>query len=82
MKLRNYSEYATLSGGQAIELAASKADNPLQYEFTLPLLHYKNCNFSFSGLKTQLLLHVIKEEKQNGIAINVNIFVILNISIL
>lgn len=66
MKLRNYPEFSTLSGGQAIELAASKADNPLQYEFTMPLLQYKNCNFSFSGIKTQLLLHLLKEEKEKG----------------
>lgn len=45
MKLKNLTEYSQLNGGQAIELAASKADNPLQYKFTIPLLQYKNCNF-------------------------------------
>lgn len=66
MKLKNHPEYSILSGGQAIELAASKADNPLQYNFTQPLLHYKNCNFSFSGIKAQLIRHIIKEEREKG----------------
>lgn len=70
MKLRNNPEYSTLSGGQAIELAASRADNPDQYKFTVPLLHYKNCNFSFSGIKAQLIRHVISEEKEQGIVKN------------
>lgn len=67
MKLRNHPEYSTLSGGQAIELAASKADNLDQYKFKVPLLQYKNCNFSFSGVKAQLIRHVVKEEKEKGI---------------
>lgn len=67
MKLRNLPEYSALSGGQAIELAASKADNPLQYDLTMPLLHYKNCNFSFSGIKNQVMRQLIKEEKAEGI---------------
>lgn len=65
MKLRNLSEFSTLSGGQAIELAASKADNPLQYKFTTPMLQHKNCNFSMAGLKNQLLRHLIEEERKH-----------------
>lgn len=66
MKLKNLPEYETLSGGRAIELAASRATNPLQYNFTIPLLHRKDCNFSMAGLKTQLLRHVIKDEQNLG----------------
>lgn len=66
MKLKNLPEYSTLSGGQAIEMAASRATNPSQYEFTIPLAHRKDCNFSFAGLKTQLLRHVIKDEEVLG----------------
>ncbi|CAG9863910.1 unnamed protein product [Phyllotreta striolata] len=62
MKLKNLPEYSKLSGGQAVELAARKADNPLAYKFTIPLQQYKNCNFSFSGIKNQLLLHLQREE--------------------
>ncbi|XP_056648288.1 tRNA N6-adenosine threonylcarbamoyltransferase, mitochondrial [Diorhabda sublineata] len=67
MKLKNLPEYSTLSGGQAVELAASKADNPLAYKFTIPLLMYKNCNFSFSGIKNQLQYQLQKEEKQKDV---------------
>ncbi|KAG5891072.1 hypothetical protein JTB14_005708 [Gonioctena quinquepunctata] len=67
MKLKNLPEYSQLSGGQAIELAASKADNPLMFKFTIPLLQYKNCNFSFSGMKNQLQLQLIEEEKEKNI---------------
>uniref|UniRef100_A0A6P7GM43 N(6)-L-threonylcarbamoyladenine synthase n=1 Tax=Diabrotica virgifera virgifera TaxID=50390 RepID=A0A6P7GM43_DIAVI len=67
MKLKNIPTYSTLSGGQAIELAATHADNPLAYKFTIPLLMYKNCNFSFSGIKNQLLLQLQREEKEKEV---------------
>nr|CAH7768206.1 unnamed protein product [Callosobruchus chinensis] len=67
MKLRNLPEYSCLSGGQALELASQKADNPLQYNFTTPLLQYKNCNFSFAGLKNQLQRHLVDEERQEDV---------------
>lgn len=67
MKLKNLPEYATLSGGQAMELAASKADDPLQYKFKPPMLQYKDCTFSFAGLKNVCLRHIIGEEKAKGI---------------
>ncbi|CAH1993904.1 unnamed protein product [Acanthoscelides obtectus] len=67
MKLKNLPDYSTLSGGQAFELAAQKADNPLQYSFTTPLLQYKNCNFSFAGLKNQLQRQLIREEREKDI---------------
>ncbi|VEN56740.1 unnamed protein product [Callosobruchus maculatus] len=67
MKLKNLPEYSCLSGGQAFELASQKADNPLQYKFSVPLLQYKNCNFSFAGLKNQLQRHLVDEERQKGV---------------
>nr|CAI5837215.1 unnamed protein product [Callosobruchus analis] len=67
MKLKNLPEYSCLSGGQAFELASQKADNPLQYKFGVPLLQYKNCNFSFAGLKNQLYRHLINEERLKGV---------------
>ncbi|CAG9768547.1 unnamed protein product [Ceutorhynchus assimilis] len=62
MKLKNLPEYATLSGGQAIELAASKATNPLQFEFKPPMSAYKDCTFSFAGIKNICTRYIIKEE--------------------
>ncbi|XP_063901393.1 tRNA N6-adenosine threonylcarbamoyltransferase, mitochondrial-like [Zophobas morio] len=67
MKLRNIAEYSQLSGGQAIELAASKASDVLQFKFTTPLLQYKNCNFSMAGLKTQVQRHILTEEKKHDV---------------
>lgn len=63
LKLKNIPEYSTLSGGQAMELAASKADNPLEYNFNPPMLHYKDCTFSFAGIKNVCLRHILQEEK-------------------
>lgn len=66
MKLRNLPEYSQLSGGQAIELAASKADNPLQFPFTPPMLQYKDCRFSFAGVKNVCKFHIETEERSKG----------------
>ncbi|XP_060518694.1 tRNA N6-adenosine threonylcarbamoyltransferase, mitochondrial isoform X2 [Cylas formicarius] len=62
LKLKNLPQYSTLSGGAAIEIAASRADDPLQYNFKEPMSQYKDCNFSMAGIKTQFVRHVEKEE--------------------
>ncbi|XP_049865938.1 tRNA N6-adenosine threonylcarbamoyltransferase, mitochondrial-like [Pectinophora gossypiella] len=67
MKLRNVPEYSTVSGGQAIEMAASKATNPHTFKLPLQLAEYKDCNFSFNGLKTAVLLQLHKKEKEHQI---------------
>lgn len=67
MKLRNIPEYSKISGGKAIELAASKATNPHMFKLPLPLVEYKDCNFSFNGLKTSVLLQLYRKEKQHEI---------------
>ncbi|XP_066254787.1 tRNA N6-adenosine threonylcarbamoyltransferase, mitochondrial [Euwallacea similis] len=68
MKLKNLPEYAALSGGQAIELAASKANNPLQFKFSPPMQSYKDCTFSFAGVKNVCLQHILREEKTRDLA--------------
>ncbi|GJQ70306.1 hypothetical protein Trydic_g22744 [Trypoxylus dichotomus] len=68
MKLKNIPEFSQLSGGQAIELAASKSTDPLKFKFTIPLVQYRDCNFSLAGAKTQLMCHLLKEEKAHNIA--------------
>ncbi|GBP90627.1 Probable tRNA N6-adenosine threonylcarbamoyltransferase, mitochondrial [Eumeta japonica] len=67
MKLRNISEYAQLSGGKAIETAAAKAKNPYTFQFPLPLVRNRDCNFSFSGLKDAVIYYLIQKEKEHGI---------------
>lgn len=70
MKLRNIPEYRNLSGGQAIELAASRADKLKDYYFPLPLARQRDCQFSFSGLKNTANRHIYREEKENDTAID------------
>ncbi|KAJ0179936.1 hypothetical protein K1T71_004527 [Dendrolimus kikuchii] len=67
MKLRNVPEYSKLCGGQAIELAASKATNAQNFKLPLPLAEYRDCNFSFNGLKTSVLLQLHRKEKEHNI---------------
>ena len=40
-------------GGPQIEKCASRG-NPNKYQFPMPLIHEKNCDFSFSGLKSSV----------------------------
>jgi len=40
-------------GGPQIEKCANNG-NPDKYQFPMPLIHEKNCNFSFSGLKSSV----------------------------
>ncbi|CAB3243062.1 unnamed protein product [Arctia plantaginis] len=68
MKLKNMSEYSKICGGRAVELAALQATNPEVFEFPLPLLKYRDCNFSFSGLKDSLVRKLIKKEMEHQIA--------------
>lgn len=57
-----------MCGGQLIEVAASRADNMLEFEFKIPMANHKDCNFSLGGLKTKAFRHIIKEEKKNGMS--------------
>lgn len=65
LKLRNIPECAVMSGGQAIEHLAAKGD-PHVFEFPTPMWKYKDCTFSFSGLKNSLLKLIQRLEKEYG----------------
>ncbi|EAT44058.1 AAEL004571-PA [Aedes aegypti] len=64
LKLRNLPEYAWLSGGRSIEQAAMSSDNPRKYDFPLPLSHYRDCQFSFAGLKNTATRHILQQERE------------------
>ncbi|MEO1018867.1 MAG: tRNA (adenosine(37)-N6)-threonylcarbamoyltransferase complex transferase subunit TsaD, partial [Pseudomonadota bacterium] len=49
-------------GGPAVEVAAREGSQT-SYSLPRPLLGSHNCNFSFSGLKTAVRLHVLKEPR-------------------
>eukprot|EP01112_Ceratiomyxa_fruticulosa_P019792 TRINITY_DN6565_c0_g1_i1.p1 TRINITY_DN6565_c0_g1~~TRINITY_DN6565_c0_g1_i1.p1 ORF type:complete len:457 (-),score=75.64 TRINITY_DN6565_c0_g1_i1:414-1784(-) len=61
----NAVEKVWMSGGEAIEMLSTTGD-PSVYPLTTPLLRIRNCEFSFSGLKTAMLKHIgiIRETKQ------------------
>uniref|UniRef100_A0A336MN16 N(6)-L-threonylcarbamoyladenine synthase n=1 Tax=Culicoides sonorensis TaxID=179676 RepID=A0A336MN16_CULSO len=67
LKLRNLPEFRNLSGGEAIELAASRADKSKEYQFPLPLAKQRDCQFSFSGLKNTANRYIHREEVDNDI---------------
>ncbi|XP_065163913.1 tRNA N6-adenosine threonylcarbamoyltransferase, mitochondrial [Atheta coriaria] len=68
MKLRNLPEFSSMSGGQAMEVSASRATDPLQHRMSAPMLQYKDCNFSFAGLKNVVQRKIMKEEKEFDLA--------------
>lgn len=67
MKLRNIAEYSQMCGGRAVEMAASKATNPHIFQLPLPLADYRDCNFSFNGLKTSVMYQLFRKEKEHAI---------------
>ncbi|XP_014203956.1 probable tRNA N6-adenosine threonylcarbamoyltransferase, mitochondrial [Copidosoma floridanum] len=67
LKMEKIPEYAKVSGGRAIEMAAMKADKPENFEFPTLMSHYRNCKFSFSGVKNKARMHIISEEKKHHI---------------
>lgn len=61
MRLQNLDEYRGMNGGQAIELAASKSQNPDRFDISrFPLAKEKNCQFSFSGIKSTAIYKIKK----------------------
>ncbi|XP_047985986.1 probable tRNA N6-adenosine threonylcarbamoyltransferase, mitochondrial [Leguminivora glycinivorella] len=67
MKLRNIAEYSKICGGQAIELAASKATNPHVFKLPLARAEYRDCNFNFNGLKTSVIYQLHRKEQDHNI---------------
>lgn len=51
-QLHNMPEFRNMNGGRAIEVLASRATNPDRFEFPSPMTKYRNCKFSFGGLRT------------------------------
>lgn len=68
LKLRNLTEFQHLSGGAAIEKATYLAENVQSFEYPLPLSRYRDCQFSYSGLKNTARRHLIDMEKKHDLA--------------
>lgn len=68
LKLRNLVEFQNLSGGAAIEKATYMSNNAQKFEYPLPLSRYRDCQFSYSGLKNTARRHLLDMEKRFEIA--------------
>lgn len=53
-----------MSGGEAIENAASKATDPNKFFFEPPMTKERNCQFSFSSFWTTAVMYANKQEKE------------------
>lgn len=51
-----------MSGGQAIESAASKASDPTKFVFDPVLTTKRDCQFSFAGIVNRSFRHIDKEK--------------------
>ncbi|XP_071579471.1 tRNA N6-adenosine threonylcarbamoyltransferase, mitochondrial isoform X1 [Temnothorax nylanderi] len=68
LKLANIPEFSHMSGGQAIESAASKASDPTKFVFEPVLTRKRDCQFSFAGIANKSFRYVDKEEKNFDVA--------------
>ncbi|XP_039280499.1 probable tRNA N6-adenosine threonylcarbamoyltransferase, mitochondrial isoform X2 [Nilaparvata lugens] len=66
LKLRFVPEFSKCSGGESIERAARKGYPVVDY-IVPPMLSYRDCNFSFSGMKQRATQHILKMEGKHDI---------------
>lgn len=58
LQLKNLPHLAHMHGGAAIEMAAKNAKNPNRFKFCEPMMKFRNCQFSFSGLQVAAIQFV------------------------
>ncbi|KYQ92405.1 O-sialoglycoprotein endopeptidase [Tieghemostelium lacteum] len=63
-----HQHYYNIHGGEAIEILARRAspDANERFKFSIPMKESKNCDFSFSGLKSSLKRYVDQLKSQSG----------------
>lgn len=66
LKLHNLPEYKNMSGGAAIEMAATGVVVDRTYNFPLPLAARRDCQFSFAGLKNSAQRAIKNDELELG----------------
>lgn len=64
LQLKNLKEFRNICGGQAIEMAAMRGD-PRAIDLGTFMTNYKDCNFSYSGIKNVIRTHILKSEKKH-----------------
>lgn len=60
-------EFRNCCGGNAIEKAALKGD-PRAIDLGSFMTNYKDCDFSYSGLKNAINTQILKLEKKHGMS--------------
>ncbi|XP_012536377.1 probable tRNA N6-adenosine threonylcarbamoyltransferase, mitochondrial [Monomorium pharaonis] len=68
LKLANIPEFSHISGGQAIESAASKASDPTKFVFEPILTRKRDCQFSFAGISNTCFKYIDEQEKKFNIS--------------
>lgn len=67
LKLRNIPEFSKLCGGQAIELAASRATNVNQFRFVPMMPRRRDCNFNFGGIYSHCNDYIEQQQQEHKI---------------
>lgn len=67
LQLKNLPHLAQAQGGQAIEIAAENAKNPLRFDFPHMLTKGRNCQFSFAGLKSSAIRSIVEARLANNL---------------
>jgi len=65
LKLHTLPGMRDMHGGKVVELIAAKASG--MTEFPIPMRSYRDCRFSFAGIKATVNDHRIREEKRLGL---------------
>ncbi|KYN10595.1 PREDICTED: probable tRNA N6-adenosine threonylcarbamoyltransferase, mitochondrial [Trachymyrmex cornetzi] len=68
LKLATIPEFSHMSGGQAIESAASKAPDPTKFFFEPILTKKRDCQFSFAGIWNRSFKYILDKEEIFDIA--------------
>ena len=69
LKLHNRPDLRDVSGGRAVELAGMEGEAG-SLEFSVSMRSYRDCNFSFSGLKASLETYVGRSERDLGLDVD------------
>ncbi|NWY03202.1 OSGP2 protein, partial [Nothoprocta ornata] len=66
LSLSKHPECQGMAGGKAIEHLARTGDRQ-RHTFRVPMQHYRNCDFSFSGLQNLVNKVIVEQEKEEGV---------------
>ena len=58
--LHNLPHLRDVAGGKAVELVARSVENKTSLEFPVPMRSYRDCRFSFTGLKATIYDHIAR----------------------